>query len=217
MEFNNYERELKYLITDELPFDMILQFISKHGYSLLETKLKRKNEVYYDDEKFSFIKKGDVIRSSTHFNVDGTYFHFMYKKNVSKPTKPYVSKYELGSGQYVSVNDFLAELKISLSSKINPILHAEMTRETCIVEKKGLRLLISYDNVKYFKRESSTFVYEKMLEIEDWTTPHTLLAADSKEDAHLCDINKYIQGINGLPVKLIKDSKAYRGLILLKM
>lgn len=215
MEIKNYERELKYLVSDGISFDMILNFLDNHRYSLVETKLKKKHEIYYDDNNLSFIKKGDVIRSSTHYNSNGTYFHFMYKKNVSIPSKPYVSKYEFGSGRYTSVNEFLAELNINPESKIAPILHAEMTRETCVVEKGDYRLLISYDNVKYYKYENGMIVWEKMLEIEDWTTPHTTKSSDSKYDAHLCDINKYILGNTGLPVQLIKDSKPYRGIILL--
>ena len=215
MELNNYERELKYLISDEISFDSILQFLENHGYSLIERKLKKKHELYYDDSNFSFIKKGDVIRSSIHFNANGTYFHFMYKKNVSQPSKPYVSKYEFGSGQYVSVDDFLIELEIYPAADIFPVLHGEVMRETCVVEKENHRLLISYDNVKYYKHERGVSVWEKMLEIEDWTTPHTLLAADSKYDAHLCDIHKQILDDTGLPVQLTKDSKPYRGMILL--
>lgn len=98
---------------------------------------------------------------------------------------------------------------------IAPVLHAEMVRDTCVVRDGKYLLLISYDNVRYFKSENSLFVREKMLEIEDWTAPNTAFAVKSKYDLHLCNINNRILSTLGLPVKLIKDSKPYRGLALL--
>lgn len=213
MKLNNYERELKYLINGDLSFDEILRFLDEHDYSVIETKFKKKHETYYDDKDCTYIKRGDVIRSSTHYNTDGTYSHFMYKKNVSEPSKPYVSKYEYGAGEYLSVYDFLTGLDVCPMLEIVPVLYADMIRETCVVQKADYKLLISYDDVKYYKND--VFAREKMLEIEDWTTPYTLLASTSKYDLHLNNINNDILGENGLPVCLTKDSKPYRGIQLL--
>ena len=216
MELQNYERELKYLIMrkEGLLFDEILNIFRMYGYIMVEAKQKKKNEAYYDDANFSVIKRGDVIRGSTHFNKDGIYFHFMYKKNASKPNKPYLSKYELGSGQFDSVKDFISALNLyDCVVQEEPVLYAEMTRETAVFEKDGYKLLISFDNVSYYKEKKTEQIFEKMLEIEDWTTPYTLKAEKDDYDAHLLDINSLV--LKDLPIKLTKESKPYRGLLLL--
>ncbi|MCD8022049.1 MAG: hypothetical protein LUF30_03415, partial [Lachnospiraceae bacterium] len=142
MEHQNFERELKYLKTQEgMSLEDVLHVFYKHGYVLIETREKKKNESYYDDNELSFLKKGDVIRSSKHFNADGTYFHFMYKKNVSNPEKPYVSKYELGSGAYQTIREFILAMNIQEEILTEPFLYADMTRETAIIEKNNERLL----------------------------------------------------------------------------
>lgn len=215
MEHQNFERELKYLFREdcELSFNEIVHFFIEHNYNLIESRLKKKNEIYYDDKNLFFINKGDVIRSSTHINEDGKYFHFMYKKNVSDPVKPYVSKYEYGSGKFNTIQEFLSE--IGISAELKPVLFAEMVRETAIFEKNNRRLLVSYDNVKYFNDINDINVYEKMLEIEDWTSPNTIANADDKFDSHLCEINRIILGDDGLPLKLTMHSKPLRGIELL--
>lgn len=217
MEHKNYERELKYLIMSDsnLTMSEILLFAKKYSYNLVETRPKKKNEVYYDDEKLSIIRKGDVIRSSNHINPNGTYFHFMYKKNVSDLRKPYVSKYEFGSGQFKTVKEFISRLEIDINIQPNPVLYAEVTRETAIIEKEANRLLISFDDVKYYKRKNTQQIFEKMLEVEDWTNPNTLKNEDSKLDEHLIEINELLLSNNGLPLELTRDSKPYRGIKLL--
>lgn len=216
MELKNFERELKYLIMGdmEISFEEIINVFNSHDYSLIETKLKKKYEAYYDDVDFSLIKKGDVIRGSTHFNKDNIYFHFMYKKNVSKSAKPYLSKYEFGSGQFESVKDFISELNLyDIVVQSKPVLYAEMTRETAVFGKDDYKLLISYDDVKYYKDKSTSQVCEKMLEVEDWTTPYTTVAENDDYDAHLLYINELL--LDKLPIQLTKKSKPYRGLLLL--
>ena len=216
MEHKNYERELKYLIKKkELSFESILVFLKSHNYKPVETKIKKKHESYYDDLDLSFIKNGDVIRSSKHYNEKGTYYHFLYKKNVSDPLKPYVTKFEYGSGQFEDVRVFLAELGVNSAIQPNPVLYAEMTRETAIVEKGADRFLISYDDVLYFRNSNSVKASERMLEIEDWNTPNSVINAESKYDEHLCEINKIIIQDDSLPLQLTKDSKPFRGNLLL--
>lgn len=216
MEHKNYERELKYLIKKkELSFESILVFFKSHNYMLVETKIKRKHESYYDDLDYTFIKNGDVIRSSKHYNKNGIYSHFMYKKNVSDPLKPYVAKFEYGSGQFEDVKVFLAELEVNADIQPNPVLYAEMTRETAVVEKGSDRFLISYDDVLYYRNSNSVKANEKMLEIEDWNTPNSIINAENKYDENLCEINKIIMQDDVLPLQLTKDSKPFRGIILL--
>lgn len=216
MKLKNFERELKYLIKEgqELDFKEIADVFYVSGYSMVESRWKKKSEAYYDDDCLSVIKKGDVIRGSTHFNKDGKYFHFMLKKNVSRPQKPYVSKYEFGSDQFKTIQDFIAALGFNeIKVRPEPILYAEMTRETAVFEKDGRRLLISYDNVEYHKDINGVRVCEKMLEVEDWTTPYTTIAEKEDFDTHLLTINDVLA--SKLPVQLIKSSKPYRGFLLL--
>ena len=180
---------------------------------MLETKRKKKHEVYYDDRLFSIIRNGDVIRASTHFNKDSTYFHFMYKKNVSKMDKPYLSKYEFGSGKFKSVNEFVSALNLSdIANQLSPVLYADMIRETAIFEMDNYKFLVSFDEVRYYK-QNSVQVCEKMLEVEDWTTPYSTVAENDNNDVHLLFINKLL--LDELPIQLTKNSKPYRGLLLL--
>lgn len=216
MELNNYERELKYLLNpnNNLTFEEIKEVFFKSNYTLIETRDKKKQEVYYDTSYYTIIKHGDVLRGSTHFNVNGTFSHFMYKKNVSHCDTPYVSKYEIGSDQFKTVQDFFASLNLSYNiSSLIPVLHAEVIRKTAVFEKNNHRILVSYDNVKY--HQNQTYICEKMLEAEDWTTPYTLKAASSTSDEHLLETNEFL--LKNLPIFLTHDSKPYRGITLLNL
>lgn len=216
MEFKNYERELKYLIkkNDKCSSKQVLKFLYQHGYKLVESFTKEKHETYYDDSELTILNRGDVMRGSNM--VTEQFNGFLYKKNMCDPDKPYVSKLELGTklrGQYKDVNDFVKELDVKIEKELKPILYANMIREVSIIEKNSDRLYISYDKVKYFEKDESESIYEEMLEIEDWKNPNTT-DVDYDYDAHLLEVNQLI--INSdLPIKLTKDSKYYRGYILL--
>jgi len=207
--FKNYERELKYLLTGDsrLSLDQVLRFLSGHGYKVVETVTKEKHESYYDDAKFTLIKRGDVMRGSKH--ITEKFSGPMFKKNVSDPNKPYVSKLELGSGQHKTVQELIAELGLDIEVLADPVLYAVMLRDVAIVEKNLDRLYISYDKTDYFKNIGAEKVYEEMLEIEDWNRPNAT-DGDYNYDAHLYEVNKVV--LNGeLPLKLTKDTKPYRG------
>lgn len=216
MEFENYERELKYLLIDNEKCSpkQVIEFLNKHGYSLIESFTKEKHETYYDDSKLTILNRGDVMRGSNM--VTEQFKGFLYKKNMCDPDKPYVSKLELGTklrGQYRDVNDFIRELNVGVEGELKPILYANMMREVSIVDKNGDRLYISYDKVKYFEKDESNSVYEEMLEIEDWKNPNTT-EVDYDYDKHLIEVNKLV--LNGeLPLKLTKDSKYFRGYSIL--
>jgi hypothetical protein len=209
IEFKNYERELKYLLTgvSKLSLDQVLHFLNFHGYKVVETMAKEKHETYYDDAKFTLTKRGDVMRGSKH--ITEQFSGFMYKKNESDPNKPYVSKLELGSGQYKTVDEFIAKLEMDIEVLADPILYAVMLRDIAIVEKNLDRLYITYDKVDYFMAIGAEKVYEEMIEIEDWNRPNST-DVDYNYDAHLCEVNRVF--LNGeLPIKLTKDTKPYRG------
>ena len=217
MKLKNFERELKYLLTgeNELIFEDIVEVFNLNNYCKVEYRQKQKNEIYYDDNNLSVIKMGNVIRESTHFNKDGVYSHFMFKKNVSVPTKPYVSKYEYGSDEFKTVQEFVQALEdCNIKIMLKPVLYAEILRETAVFEKDNHKLLMSYDNVTYYKHKNGIQVFEKMLEIEDWTTPYTTIAEKETFDMHLLTINEAL--LKKLPIQLTKDSKPYRGYLLLK-
>lgn len=216
MNLKNYERELKYLELshDNINFEHVLDVFLQNGYEQVEGRNKKKLEAYYDDENFSIIKKGDVIRSSTHYNENGTFTHFMYKKNVSDHDKPYVSKYEYGSDRFASVKEFLSMLGVNdVNILLDPVLYGIVTRKTAVFEKNHYRLLISYDNTEYSCSPGDNTVMEKMLEVEDWTNPYTTTAEKDPQDFHLIEINNLL--MRNLPIALTKYSKPYRGLFLL--
>ena len=209
-DFKNHERELKYLLTgaSKLSLDQVLHFLNGHGYKVVETITKEKHETYYDDAKFTIIKRGDVMRGSKH--ITEQFSGFMYKKNESDPNKPYVSKLELGgSGQYKTAEEFMAVLGLDIKVLADPVLYAVMLRDVAIVEKNLDRLYISYDKVDYFKNIGAEKFYEEMLEIEDWNRPNST-DGDYNYDAHLYEVNKVV--LNGeLPIKLTKHTKPFRG------
>lgn len=216
MEFENYERELKYLLTEneKCSSEQILEFLYQYGYKLIENFTKEKHETYYDDNKLTVLNRGDVMRGSNM--VTEQFNGFLYKKNKCNPDKPYVSKLELGTklrGQYKNVNDFIKELGIDVKGELTPILYANMVRKVAIVEKNSDRLYISYDKVKYFEKTETSSVYEEMLEIEDWRNPNTT-DVDYNYDAHLIEVNEILLN-SDLPIKLTKDSKYYRGYTIL--
>lgn len=216
MEFENYERELKYLIKKNMKYTskQFLEFLYENGYRLVESFEKEKYETYFDDNSFTVLHKGDVLRGSNM--VTEQFKGFLYKINKCNPEKPYVSKLELGKkirNKYEDVNKFIEELNLDLKSKVNIKLFAKMKREVSIVEKDGDCLYISYDKVKYFKKDEIDAVYEEMLEIEDWKKPNTT-NVDYDYDRHLIEIDNLILNAQ-LPLALTKNSKYYRGYILL--
>ena len=203
MEFENYERELKYLIkkNEKYTSKQFLEFLYENGYKLVESFEKEKHETYYDDNDFSILKRGDVMRGSNM--VTEQFKGFLYKTNKCDPKKPYVSKLELGTklrGQYKDVNEFIKELNIDVKGQLNIKLFAD-------------RLYVSYDKVKYFEKDESNSVYEEMLEIEDWKNPNTT-NVDYDYDRHLIEVNNLISNAQ-LPIELTKDSKYFRGYTVL--
>ena len=166
MEFENYERELKYLIkkNEKYTSKQFLEFLYENGYKLVESFEKEKHETYYDDNDFSILKRGDVMRGSNM--VTEQFKGFLYKTNKCNPQKPYVSKLELGTklrGQYKDVNEFIKELNIDVKGQLNIKLFANMKREVSIVEKDGDRLYVSYDKVKYFEKDELNINGKKVL------------------------------------------------------
>ncbi len=215
MEFENYERELKYIVTGNTSFDEVLNIFLNEGYKLVETINKEKHETYFDDSNLTVLKRGDVMRGSKY--ITEKFNGFLYKKNMCDKDKPYVSKLELGTklrGQYKDVNEFIKELDVGINDELKPILYAKMIRNVGIIEKDTDRLYISYDKVKYYEKDESDAVYEEMLEIEDWIKPNST-AGNYNYDEHLVVANKILSNSN-LPIKLTKDSKYFRGYTLLK-
>ena len=216
MEFENYERELKYLIKKKEKYisKQFLNFLYKNGYKLVESFEKEKNEAYYDDNNFTILSRGDVMRGSDM--ITEKFKGFLYKVNKCNSEKPYVSKLELGTklrGQYKDVNEFVKELHIDVKGELSVKLFANMKREVSIVEKNGDRLYVSYDKVKYFEKSESNSVYEEMIEIEDWKKPNTT-DVDYDYDKHLIEVNNLISNTQ-LPIELTKDSKYFRGYTIL--
>ena len=210
MEFENYERELKYLIkkNEKYTSKQFLEFLYENGYKLVESFEKEKHETYYDDNEFTILNRGDVMRGSNM--VTEQFKGFLYKTNKCNPEKPYVSKLELGTklrGQYKDVNEFIKELNINVRGELSIKLFANMKREVSIVEKDGDRLYVSYD------KDESNSVYEEMLEIEDWKKPNTT-DVDYDYDRHLIEVHNLISKAQ-LPIELTKDSKYFRGYTVL--
>lgn len=98
----NLERELKYLVPNQCSTLLaeVAGALSSHGFKTTDHAKKLKNEEYFDDASFSYLGRGDVVRLSRHHSESGIYSHFLFKRNVSAPETPYVSKIEIGSGAF---------------------------------------------------------------------------------------------------------------------
>ena len=215
MEHNNYERELKYLVQGgKLPLMKILELFDRHGYRLIKFKQKEKQEVFYDDENLTLLNNHDTLKHSSIFKKKRIKQRFMYKKNISQPDKPYISKLEVGSGKYTSLDEFLAALNLNLPIQHHPFMHAKMTRDTAVIEKSpDDRLLLSLDKVKYFRASGVSSVFDEELEVECWTNPNTNGTRDY--DAHLCEAHDILLA-SGLPLEHTRQSKHLRGHELLR-
>jgi hypothetical protein len=214
MEFTNYEREVKYLLTEDnkTSINQIAKYLSNYGYNLIQSIPKEKHETFFDDDELTLTRRGDALKSCDFVSARRT--AFMYKKNVSNPEKPYVSKYELRTDKFNNINSFISQLDLSLKRPLVPIMHMELMRDTVIVEKNNERFLISYDNTYYYNDINLIGKCEDMIEVEEWTIPNAV-DRDLLYDALLCEINDIL--LNGdLPFMLTKDSKPYRGQLLLK-
>jgi len=213
IKFENYERELKYLISEgtSATLTSLLNLFIENGYCITDMITKEKREVYYDDSQYSLIKSGEVMRASNYVSELAT--GLMYKRNVSDSLKPYVSKIEMGSTTYKELPDFVKLFNLQLTSQIEPIMKARMTREVAIIEKGNDKLYVSFDKV-FYSTLTSAEVYEEMLEIEDWKVPNTM-NVDHEYENHLLEANRIISD-SLLPLVLTKDSKPYRGYILLR-
>lgn len=215
VKFENYERELKYLVLQdcEVTVDLLLTFFIEKEYRIVERYTKEKHEVYYDDSSYSLTLSGEVMRGSNYVSEQTT--GLMYKRNVSNISKPYVSKIEMGSTTYKDLNSFSGAFNLNLDSELKPMMTAQMIREVTLIEKDSDMLYVSFDKVFYALYESAKQkCYEEMLEIEDWKKPNTL-QVDYSYDQHLIAVNKLIQH-SSLPLVLTKDTKPYRGYVLLK-
>lgn len=215
IKFENFERELKYLVLRDckITVDSLLAFFTGKGYSIVERITKEKHEVYYDDSSYSLTLSGEVMRGSNNVSEQAT--GLMYKRNVSDISKPYVSKDEMGSTTYQNLNSFSDAFNLNLDSTLKPMMTAQMIREVTLIEKDHDMLYVSFDKVFYalYELEGKKY-YEEMLEIEDWKNPNTL-HVDHSYDQHLITVNELIQH-SSLPLMLTKDTKPYRGYILLK-
>lgn len=207
MEHQDYERELKYLLTKGgLTLEEILAKLVKYGYEVTRTPRNReKNETYYDTGKNEMLNRGDVLRHSEFkfTNADGqilTPTAFMYKRQMSNPQEPWVSKMELGSGKYETIEQFLADLPdVKFDTPPQQILTAQMQRYNTEIQKNGEQMHITYDRVRYSKDGKT--VTEDMLELED---------EHNRKDGHLHEVNDILLN-SGLPLKLTKHSKYERG------
>jgi len=208
MEHKNYERELKYLIEKGLSITELQKFFEVHGYKVVEARSKQKHEDYYDDKNLSLLNRGDVVRGSKHIYKTHVYPHFMYKKDMSDPSKPYVTRLEVGSGEYKSVDELILGLGLDFAVQSSPILHAEMERDMIVIERDMEKLLVCNDTTKYFT-DGKTNLSESMLELEDWTNPNQNTELRNV-DASLLEAHELLRK-SGLPIKLTKHTKPYRG------
>ena len=71
MEFENYERELKYLIkkNEKYTSKQFLEFLYENGYKLVESFEKEKHETYYDDNDFSILPNNLKVFYTRQTNV----------------------------------------------------------------------------------------------------------------------------------------------------
>jgi len=215
VKFENYERELKYILTGDVTAEEVVDLFCGCGFSVVSSRMKEKKEIYYDDADYSLIRSGEVIRASDYVTEQA--MGFMYKKNISDTTKPYVSKIEMGSTKAQTVAELLSAFDIQINREVTPVMVAAMTRNVTIMEdeKSKNSIYITLDSVVYsLFGKPETEKQEAMLEIEDWNTPNSM-NGDTIRDGCLIMADRVIEK-SGLPLQLTKDTKPYRGYLLLK-
>lgn len=218
MAHHNLERELKYLVPAGSSVDPseVVAALTRCGFVQTERMTKCKREEYFDDGVLSCLRRGDVLRRTRHVSARGVDVHYMYKRNVTDPTKPYVSKVELGSGNFQSVHDFAAALGMPEERDLDIVLCAVVERENAVVQREGLRLLICVDRVDYHLPGSRTAVSDAMVEIEDWTRPNEYYS-EAFDDAHLLAADDAVLLELGAWLRRTALSKYARGAGLLRV
>lgn len=204
MEHVDYERELKYLIKlddIEVTLEKLIAILKEHNWQIEDApKIRYKNETYYDTDKATILKNNDVLRHSV---FDDDIIAFTWKKSMTKDYEPWVSKMEIGSGKYYTVDDFVKKISdLTLEQIPKPILTAKMERKCVFLTRGSDKVFLTVDLVDYEK--DGKIITEKMIEIED---------EYNKEDKHLYELHDILIN-SGLPIEPTKCSKYERGRII---
>lgn len=192
-EFNQYDKQIKKMIEDinkkpeefELKYilsDKIAQRFSKedmlevlllNGFKILSEEQKVNDDEYYDTKDCKLLAGKGSLRVRRLTQGDKKTFKATLKRPISQG-EVYSSRVEIEES---IKEDSIEELKRKLSPKVNdfnfneilhqPILNSVTERKDYVLERNGIQVCFSFDNITYKNYIlSSTIAEDSMIEIE---------------------------------------------------
>ncbi len=169
------EQELKYILADNpmVTPEKILNELLANGFTIVKTKRKENDDLYYDTIDLSMLEKGGSLRIRRLTQDGKRKFKATYKMQTGD-NKEYMSRTELEFEiPEESIQSLIEVLKShNIDVDLNaisplPILRSDTQRSDVVIEKNGVQVCLSFDKTKY-----SSFiargkeVEDEMVEIE---------------------------------------------------
>ena len=118
---------------------------------------------------------------------------FTFKQDRSDPSKPYITKTELGTTRdtkFKTLDEFVDAIGLDIKLQPDPVLYAKMLRKNATLERNPLdRIPFTVDDVWYSDDVNSQGVNEGMIEIEDKVDPSINI---NNDDSHMISSNDLI-------------------------
>lgn len=199
----NIECELKYLYDGDNPdkmLDLLMKFFKENDYKLIKAIDKNQQDFYFDTEHYYYLGNNESIRIRQKYNeYKGT-----YKRSVSNSTCLVREEIEEKISS-LDINLFIKNLKeknIFMDDKIHLTLVVDNKRKDFLVEKDGIIICISLDNVVY-KNVNGKNECDFMIEIElknsnnnDILNDINFMILNNFNNLSLCNVSKYARGMN---------------------
>ena len=193
IEFNQYDKqikkmledinkkpeefELKYILSDKMTQrfskEDMLKVLLLNGFKILSEEQKVNDDEYYDTKDCKLLAGKGSLRVRRLTQGDKKTFKATLKRPISQG-EVYSSRVEIEESLK---EDSIEELKRKLSPKVNdfnfneilhqPILNSVTERKDYVLERNGIQVCFSFDNITYKNYIlSSTIAEDSMIEIE---------------------------------------------------
>lgn len=193
IEFNQYDKqikkmledinkkpeefELKYILSDKMTQrfskEDMLKVLLLNGFKILSEEQKLNDDEYYDTKDCKLLAGKGSLRVRRLTQGDKKTFKATLKRPISQG-EVYSSRVEIEESLK---EDSIEELKRKLSPKVNdfnfneilhqPILNSVTERKDYVLERNGIQVCFSFDNITYKNYIlSSTIAEDSMIEIE---------------------------------------------------
>lgn len=171
------EFELKYILSDKMTQrfskEDMLKVLLLNGFKILSEEQKVNDDEYYDTKDCKLLAGKGSLRVRRLTQGDKKTFKATLKRPISQG-EVYSSRVEIEESLK---EDSIEELKRKLSPKVNdfdfneilhqPILNSVTERKDYVLERNGIQVCFSFDNITYKNYIlSSTIAEDSMIEIE---------------------------------------------------